>query len=269
VGSLTLIGNVKLVSALIFVGGFMSDWLEGKVVENIHWNDGLYTLKIDADISPFTAGQFASLALMIDGERVARPYSFLSAPHEKPLEFFFYTADKGVLSNALYALQPGDTILVKNPANGFFTLDEVPQSPDLWMIGTGTGIAPFLSILRTTQAWEKFKNLVLLQGVRNKADLQYQDMIQGLREVHGERFRFQGFVSREEVEGTIQGRIPAAIEDGSLEEAVGLELSPENSQVMLCGNPDMVKDAVDLLKARGLTKNLRRKPGQITTENYW
>lgn len=268
-GSLILKGDVKLARILYLEGGFMSEWLEGKVVENIHWNEGLFSLKIDADIDPFVAGQFASLALMIDGERVARPYSFLSAPHEKPLEFFFYTADKGVLSNALFELSAGDTILVKNPANGFFTLDEVPQSRDLWMIGTGTGIAPFLSILKTEQAWDKFKNLVLIQGVRAGADLQYQGMIREFAEQYGSRFKFQGFVSREAVEGTIQGRIPASLEDGSLEEAVGLNLSAEHSQAMLCGNPDMVKDAVELLKARGLQKNLRRKPGHITTENYW
>ena len=247
----------------------MSDWLEGSVVENIHWNDSLFTLKIDADISPYTAGQFASLALMIDGERVARPYSFLSAPHEKPLEFFFYTADKGVLSNALFKLQPGDTVLVKNPANGFFTLDEVPASRDLWMIGTGTGIAPFLSILKTDQPWDTFENLVLVQGVRTLGDLQYQDVIEGFGTTYGDRFSFQAFVSREDVPGAIRGRIPGAIEDGSLEAAVGLELSATDSQVMLCGNPDMVNDAVELLKARGLAKNLRRKPGHITTENYW
>lgn len=247
----------------------MSDWLEGTVVENIHWNDSLFTLKIDADISPFSAGQFASLALMIDGERVARPYSFLSSPHEKPLEFFFYTATNGVLSNALFKLKPGDTVLVKNPANGFFTLDEVPQSRDLWMIGTGTGIAPFLSILKTDRPWETYENLVLVEGVRILGDLQYQDVIAGLKEKYGDRFAFQGFVSREDVPGTIRGRIPAAIEDGSLEQAVGLELEVAHSQIMLCGNPDMVSDAVELLKARGFSKNLRRKPGQITTENYW
>lgn len=247
----------------------MSDWLEGKVVENIHWNDSLFTLKIDADIAPFKAGQFASLALEVDGERIARPYSFLSPPQQKPLEFFFYTATGGVLSNALFDLKPGDTVLIKNPANGFFTLDEVPSSRDLWMIGTGTGIAPFLSILGTDEPWEKFENLILLQGVRTEGDLRYQDLINNLNDKYGERFRFQPFVSREAVEGAIQGRIPGALADGSLEQALGLEINAENSQVMLCGNPDMVKDAVELLKARGLAKNLRRKPGQITTENYW
>lgn len=247
----------------------MSDWLEGKVVENIRWHDSLFTLKIDADIDPYSAGQFASLALEIDGERVARPYSFLSAPHEKPLEFFFYTATGGVLSNALFALQPGDTVLVKNPANGFFTLSEVPQSRDLWMIGTGTGIAPFLSILKTDEPWQKYENLVLVQGVRTQDDLQYQDVIRGFSDTYGERFRFQPFVSRESMEGAIQGRIPGSIGDGSLEKAVNLTLAVPDSQIMLCGNPDMVKDAVELLKARGFAKNLRRKPGQITTENYW
>ncbi len=247
----------------------MSDWLEGKVVENIHWHDSLFTLKIDADIDPFTAGQFASLALEINGKRVARPYSFLSSPHEKPLEFFFYTATNGVLSNALFELKPGDTVLVKNPANGFFTLDEVPKSRDLWMIGTGTGIAPFLSILKTDDPWKKYENLVLLQGVRTSDDLQYQDVITGFSGMYGDRFRFQPFISREAVQGAIHGRIPTAIEDGSLEKAVNLELAVADSQVMLCGNPDMVKDAVELLKGRGFEKNLRRKPGQITTENYW
>jgi len=247
----------------------MAEWLEGKVVENIHWTGNLFTLKIEADIAPFEAGQFASLALMIDGERVARPYSFLSSPGADLLEFFFYTNEDGVLSNVLYAVNPGDTVLVKNPANGFFTLDEVPASRDLWMLGTGTGIAPFLSILNTDRPWETYENLVLVQGVRRLEDFKYQEMIAAIREKYGERFRFQGFVTREQVEGTIQGRIPASIEDGSLEKAVNLELAVSDSQVMLCGNPDMVKDAVDHLKTRGFKKNRRKSPGQITTENYW
>ena len=247
----------------------MSDWLEGKVIENIHWTESLFSLKIDADVATFKAGQFFSLALDIEGERVARPYSCLSAPQEKPLEFFFYTANGGVLSNAMYSLEPGDTIMVKNPANGFFILDEVPQSRDLWMIGTGTGIAPFLSILKTDQPWDNYETVILVQGVRSQSDMQYLDLITELRDKYGERFGFQGFISREQVEGTIQGRIPAAIEDGILEAAVNLKLDVAHSQVMLCGNPDMVKDSAALLKARGFAKNLRRKPGQITAENYW
>ena len=85
----------------------MAEWLEGKVVENNHWTGNLFTLKIEADIKPFQAGQFASLGLMIDDELVARPYSFLSSPGADLLEFFFYTAEGGVLSNAFMRLNQG------------------------------------------------------------------------------------------------------------------------------------------------------------------
>ena len=247
----------------------MSEWLEAEVVENIHWHESLFSLKVRADIAPFKAGQFASLALDIDGERVARPYSFLNSPQDELLEFFFYTANGGALSPRLFELQPGDSLLIKNPANGFFIMDEIPDAQELWMIGTGTGIAPFLSILNDRDVWNKFQHVILIQGVRTGADLQYQNMITAISEAHGDEFSFQGFVSREAVPDTLQGRIPASLSDGSLEAKLGFTITPENSQVMLCGNPDMVKDAVDHLKTRGLTKNLRRKPGQITTENYW
>ena len=247
----------------------MANWIAGKVLENIHWTDNLFSLKVEAKVAPFTAGQFTSLALDIDGERIARPYSFLSSPGEQPLEFFFYTAIDGVLSNALVELEPNDTLWLKAEGNGFFTLDEVPASRDLWMIGTGTGIAPYLSILGTAQPWEQFEHLVLVQGVRSASDLRYQDRMLDLLAKYPGRFIYQPFVSRESVEGAMPGRIPAALTDNSLEAAVALELSPEHSQVMLCGNPEMVKDAAEILKSRGLKKNLRRKPGHITTENYW
>ena len=247
----------------------MRNWLAGKVVDNIHWTDTLFSLKIDADVDNFSAGQFASLALDIDGERVARPYSYLSAPHERPLEFYFYTATGGKLSNALVNLGPGDEVWVTQQANGFFTLDEVPQARDLWMIGTGTGIAPFLSILKTPRPWEKFEHIVLVQGVRTLEDLQYRDVVDSFSQQYPQRFSFQPFISRERVPGTLYGRVPAAIESGLLQSTVGREMSIDHSQFMLCGNPDMVKDVSELLKQRGFLKNLRRKPGHITTENYW
>ena len=247
----------------------MKDWIESVVVENIHWNEHLFSLKIDADFALFTAGQFTSLALDIDGERIARPYSFLSSPGQRPAEFFFYTATGGVLSNALQRLQAGDILWVKQHANGFFTLNEVPDARDLWLIGTGTGVAPFYSILGTAEPWQRFDNLVLVNAVRLAADLQYLDLIKQLQLQHPEQFRFQAFVSREKVADTLPGRIPAAINDGALEQAVGLELNTTHSQIMLCGNPDMVKDTVEILKQRGFKKNRRRTPGHITVENYW
>jgi ferredoxin--NADP+ reductase len=174
-----------------------------------------------------------------------------------------------VLSNALVKLEPGDELWIKQSANGFFTLDEVPDGRDLWMVATGTGIAPFLSILRTNEPWRRFENLVLVQAVRTGDDLRYLEIVDRLRSEYGDRLRFQAFVSRETVEGTLPGRIPAALEDGSLERAVGVELRVERSQIMLCGNPDMVSDATEGLRSRGFRKNRRRTPGHITTENYW
>ncbi len=247
----------------------MPKWVEGKVVKNIHWHENLFSLQVEAEVGPFVAGQFTSLALDINGERVARPYSFLSSPGHQPLEFFFYVATDGVLSNALVKLQPGDSLWLKEQANGFFTLDEVPDSRDLWMLATGTGVAPYFSMLGCEDIWRRYHHVILVQGVRSRLDLQYQELVAGYQEAYLGRFYFQSFVSREDCKGAIKGRIPDSLREGELETRIGLELDMEYSQVMLCGNPDMVKDTVELLKQRGFKKNLRRKPGQITTENYW
>jgi ferredoxin--NADP+ reductase len=247
----------------------MSDWVQGTVIENIHWTQNLFSLRINAPVDNFKAGQFTSLGLDIDGERTARPYSFLSAPGEQPLEFFFYTATDGILSNAMVALQTGDTIFVKCEANGFFTLDEVPSAKVLWLLGTGTGVAPYFSMLKTAEPWQRFERVVLVHAVRQQSDLRYQELIEELRQAHGERFIFQAFVSREDVEGTIRGRIPEAISNGELERNTGIKITANDSQLMLCGNPEMVSDTTEALKARGLTKNRRRTPGQITVEKYW
>ena len=247
----------------------MAEWIEGKIVANTHWTENLFTLQIEAAIKDFTAGQFTSLALDIDGERIARPYSFLSSPGQQPLEFFFYTATGGVLSNRLVELENGAPVWVKNQANGFFVLNEVPDSKELWMLGTGTGVAPFLSILGTDEPWRRFEKVILVYAVRKESDLRYQDRIAELQSAHPGQFFYQPFVSREEVAGAINGRIPAALSDGRLADAVGLQPTPENSHFMLCGNPDMVKEVTELLKTGGFRKNRRRTPGHITTENYW
>ena len=247
----------------------MAKWIQGTVVDNIHWTENLFSLKIDADVDNFSAGQFTSLALDIDGKRIARPYSYLSSPGQRPLEFFFYTATDGILSNALVNLELGDPVWVKQKSNGFFVLNEVPESEELWMLGTGTGVAPFFSILNTVEPWIRFKHIILVHAVRTNSDLRYQKLVDSLSHKYSGRFSFQAFVSRETVPGTIRGRIPIAIEDGQLEEHVGRRLHINKSHIMLCGNPDMVKDSVEVLKSRDFTKNRRRTPGHITIENYW
>ncbi len=247
----------------------MAQWIEGEIVSNRRWTENLFSLKVDADAEQFVAGQFTSLALDIDGQRVARPYSYLTSPGERPLEFFLYRALGGVLSNALIEKRAGETVWIKTPANGFFVLREIPPCEEMWMLATGTGISPYFSILNTDEPWRRFRRVALVHAVRLEMDLRYQELVGNLRRKHGERFVFQSFVSREPAPGAIRGRIPAAIADGELERRTGLELSPDKSHFMLCGNPDMVRDTTETLKALGFAKNRRRAPGHVTVESYW
>ena len=243
-------------------------FVEGVVVENKHWTDTLYSLKIDAQIKSFKPGQFGRLALEIDGKQIARPYSFVNGVNEPYCEFYSILVKDGLLSKCLQELKKGDSVFVASSAAGFFTLDEVPQRKNIWMLSTGTAIGPFLSILKSDEVWDRFENIVLVHAVRSAAELSYSDTINQFAK-HSDKFKAIRFVSRETVEGTLPGRIPAAIKDGTLEEKAGVALDSADSQVMICGNPDMVKDTTEILKERGFTKNRRREPGNITTENYW
>lgn len=243
-------------------------WSPGRVVELHRWADALYSLRVEAEIEPFEAGQFGRLGLMLDGEFVSRPYSFVNAPAERPLDFYFIVIPDGRLSPKLAALRPGDTVWVARKPSGFFTLSQVPAGKFLWLLATGTALGPFLSILKTQTPWQRFLKIVLVHGVRTRSELAYQATIAGFRSVHLRQFRFFSSVTREPG-GDFSVRIPQAIESGLLEELAGTALAPEDSQVMICGNPEMVKDTVALLQARGFKENLRKSPGQITTERYW
>lgn len=247
----------------------MSAWIDGTVVRLRHWTDELYSLQVKADIPPFTAGQFTRLALDIDGERVARPYSFVNSPDNPVLEFYFIVVPNGPLTHELIRLQPGDTVYIASRAAGFFILSEVPDAEVLWMLSTGTAIGPFLSILGEDAVWERFKKIVLVHAVRTAAELTHPDEINVLLEKHPEQLQMIPFVSREDTPLAIRGRVPDAIEDGRLEARTGIPLNADNSQVMICGNPAMVRDTTRVLEARGLKKNKRRDPGHITTEQYW
>ncbi len=247
----------------------MSNWVQGKVIENKHWTDLLYSLQIEADIDPFTPGQYGRLGLDVNGQIVGRPYSFVNAPHESNYEFYSITVLQGPLSPRLAKLQAGDPIWIDRRVNGFFTLNEIPDSRDIWMLATGTALGPFLSILKNDEVWQRFENVVLVHAVRYSKELTYQDTIKNIGNKYKSRFQIIPFVSREETDFALGGRIPAAILNGTLEEKANLEITPEFSQVMICGNPDMLVDTRKALTEKGLKKNLRRSPGQITTESYW
>jgi len=247
----------------------MSKWVTGKVIRLKQWTKDLYSIQVEAEIAPFTAGQFTSLALEIEGEMVARPYSFVNGPDNPVHEFCFIAIENGPLTQELIKLTTGDSLYLAPKGAGFFTLGEVPDAETLWMLSTGTAIGPFLSILTTPDAWERYRKIVLVHAVRTAEELVYQDEIKSFLEQHREQLQFIPFVSREDTDFAIKGRVPAAIEDGQLEQRAGLKITHENSQVMICGSPDMVRDTQDVLEARGLKKNRRREPGHITTEQYW
>ena len=247
----------------------MSRWVEGEVVGLKPWTDRLYSIQVTADIAPFVAGQFARLALEIDGEMVARPYSFLNGPADPLHEFYFITVPGGPLSNRLVGLSPGDPIFVAPRAAGFFTLNELPDAGVLWMLSTGTAIGPFLSIMAAGEVWRRYPHVVLVHAVRTVDELSYRERIQAHLQEHPGQLQYIPFVSREDTDFAIRGRVPVAIESGALEQRAGLVIDTGNTQVMICGNPAMVQDTVAVLQTRGLQKNRRREPGQITTEQYW
>ncbi|ACR70913.1 ferredoxin--NADP(+) reductase [Edwardsiella ictaluri] len=248
----------------------MAEWVTGTITQVRHWTDKLFSIQLQVPIKPFQAGQFGKLGMDIGGERVQRAYSFVNPPSSDTLEFYLVTVPDGLLSPRLAALHPGDTLLVSDEANGFFVLDEVPDSRTLWMLATGTALGPYLSILEEGRDLARFENLVLVHAVRHAADLSYLPQMQQLAQRYGGKLRIQAVVSREAAPGALQGRIPDLIVSGALEAAVGLPISAEESHVMLCGNPQMVRDTQQLLKeTRAMRKHLRRKPGQITSEHYW
>lgn len=242
-------------------------WIEARVVENRHWTDVLFSLRVEGAPLSFQAGQFVRLALDVEGERVARPFSFVNPPEDPVLEFYGIVVPEGPLSPRLARLRAGDALYIaRNPA-GFLVLSELPEAETLWLVSTGTGIAPFLSILRTDAPWRRFRDVVLVHAVRHARELVYQELIEDLKQK--KNLRYVTFVSREAAAGSLAGRIPAAIRDGRLERASGLALRAEGSQVMLCGNPEMLTDVTSALAERGLRKHRRRSPGQISVESFW
>lgn len=246
----------------------MANWLEGKVVENRRLNDYLTSLIIDVDLQGYEPGQFVRIGLQDGDEIVARPYSLVNTPEEKHLEVYFNIVEQGPLSPRLFALEAGDEILVSDLPSGFLTVSEVPTAQQLWMIATGTGIGPFLSILKSDSAWDKFEQLVLCYSVSYAAELAYQDLIEQISEQRGEQFRYVPIVTRESHGSGLGKRVTAVLQDGSLERFSGLDINAEDSHVMMCGSASMIADVSAALTQRGMQKHRRRNPGHFTTEKY-
>jgi ferredoxin--NADP+ reductase len=236
----------------------------------------LFTLRTTRDPGfRFVAGQFARLGVTkADGSVVWRAYSMVSSPHDEFLEFFSIVVPDGEFTSELSRLREGDSLMIEKQAFGYLTLDRFIDGRDLWLLSTGTGIAPFLSILQGFEVWEKFERIILVYSVREAKELAYQELIAGLTQrdylaEYADKLLFLPTVTREQHPGALQGRITQLIENGELEKAAGLALTPEHSRVMLCGNPQMIDDTRKLLKEQGLQLSLSRRPGQVAVETYW
>lgn len=232
----------------------------------------------------FTAGQFARLGvnntLGIAGEPdvIWRAYSMVSGPYDEHLEFFSIVVPDGAFTSHLSRLKVGDPIWVDKTNFGFLTTARFESGKHLWLLGSGTGLAPFLSILLDPDTWNKFETIVLVHSARTVEELVYQDQIQQftghplmseLVPNLAERFRYIPVVTREKAANCLNERITTLLANGELSEVTGLTLDKADSRFMICGNPDMVTDVRNTLKKMGFSPARRNTPGEVAVENYW
>lgn len=230
------------------------------------WSPHLRTLRVELSGVHFEAGQFFQLALPGLGYLEKRSYSASSAPGA-PLEFFLSLVPGGQLTPSLFELEVGDAVDVESTPYGFFTLNEVPDCEVLWLISTGTGLGPTISMLRHGAIFERFSKICVVHGVRHRAELAYRKELETFVKDRG--LTYVPVVSREPPETSeLAGRVTTNYASGDLMRAAGLPLD-ERSHVLLCGNPLMIEEMTAELKARGLTKHRRREPGHFNFERYW
>src|SRR6185503_16845748 len=219
------------------------------------WTDSLFSFRTTRDRGyRFTPGQFARIG--VRGRECAvekndrdndttiwRAYSIASATYYEHLEFFSVVVPGGAFTSRLSTLREGDPILIERKSYGFLTTDRFESGRDLWMLATGTGLAPFLSILHEFQTWESYDNLILVQSVRTQPELAYEDLIQSFEKSeyyaeYARKLRYVRIVTREPVPGALGDRVTKLLASGVLEENVGIRLDHDRSRIMLCGNPE-------------------------------
>lgn len=270
-----------------------------KVIEVTRWAPTLLSFKVTRpDGFKFTAGQFVRLGIhgkdlqyfaqnhetkLITSETqdkpidldgyVFRAYSVASSPYDEFIEFFSVVIPEGEFTSKVNHIQVGDSLLLNTTPFGYLTLAryQLPLPNDLWLLATGTGLAPFLSILKTIDVWQQYQRIILVYSARTSQELAYQAEIGSIKSIYGDNgaaFVFLPIVTREADYAGQKARIPNLIVSGKLTQLVGQKLDKERSHVMLCGNPQMVEDTKEALKSIGLTMN-RRGEGNIAVENYW
>ena len=244
-----------------------------KVLSVHHWTDRLFSFTCTRDPHfRFAAGQFAMIGLLVEGKPLVRAYSMVSPPWEEHLEFLSIKVPHGPLTSRLQHIIPGDRVLIGRKATGTLVPDNLAPGHTLWLFATGTGLAPFMSLIRDPETYDRFDQVVVAHTVRQVDELAYRDLISSdlpthelLGELVQERLRYYPSVTREAF--PTQGRITTLVETGQIFRDLGLPpLSPEGDRVMLCGSEAMNADMRALLEARGFTEGANNAPGTYVVE---
>ena len=251
----------------------MSAFLEEKVLSVHHWTDRLFSFTTTRDPAlRFSNGHFTMIGLRVDGKPLLRAYSIVSPNYEEHLEFLSIKVADGPLTSRLQHIQVGDTIVVGKKPTGMLLIDYLLPGKNLYMLATGTGMAPFLSILRDPETYERFEKVILVHGVRQVNELAYHDYLtqtlpqhEFLGELIRAQFLYYPTVTREPYRH--QGRVTDLIDNGQLFADLGLpSLDPERDRVMICGSPQMLKDLKRMLEARHFTEGNTTTPGDFVIE---
>lgn len=251
----------------------MSAFNEERVLSVRHWTDRLFSFTTTRDQAfRFQNGHFTMIGLKVEGKPLLRAYSVASPNYEEHLEFFSIKVPDGPLTSRLQHLKEGDTILVGRKPTGTLLLDYLLPGKRLYLLSTGTGLAPFLSIIRDPETYERYEKVVLVHGTREVAELAYQDLItkdlpehEFLGELAAGKLMYYPTVTREPYVN--RGRITTLIESGKLCNDLHLpQLDREHDRVMICGSPQMLKDLKHMLDGRGFHEGNTSKPGDYVIE---
>jgi ferredoxin--NADP+ reductase len=229
-----------------------------KVLSVRHWNNTLFSFTTTRDPAlRFENGHFVMLGLEVEGKSLMRAYSIASANYEDNLEFFSIKVEQGPLTSRLQHVREGDIVLVSRKPTGTLVLHDLRPAKHLYMLATGTGLAPFLSLIKDPETYERFEKVILVHGVRNVDDFAYQDYISQelpqheiLGEAVSQKLIYYPTATREPFRNN--GRLTDLLDSGKLTRDIGLpDLNPETDRAMLCGSPAMLKATAAMLDRRG------------------
>jgi ferredoxin--NADP+ reductase len=251
----------------------MSAFNEERVLSVHHWTDRLFTFTTTRDPSlRFSNGHFTMIGLRVNGKPLLRAYSIVSPNYEEHLEFLSIKVPDGPLTSRLQHIQVGDTVIVGKKPTGTLVVDYLLPGKRLYLFGTGTGLAPFMSIVRDPETYEKFEQVILVHGVRQVDELAYHDLLvdhlpqhEFLGEIVGDKLRYYPTVTRESYRN--MGRITDLIESGKMTNDLGVPaINAAEDRVMICGSPAMLRDLKHMLEARGFAEGNTSKPGAFVIE---